>query len=604
MKASTYIFDQLSAQGVERVFFVPGGGAMYLVDALGQHPDIEAVAMVHEQAAVIAAEYDARMRQGLGVALVTCGPGATNAMTGLAGAWIESSPVLVISGQAKSTDINKPINVRQQGVQGLTIRNVVAPITKYAHSFTDVSEVPASVERAIQSALSGRKGPVWLDVPLDIQSAELTDMRPVSVVSERQRDDMPELKDALDLIRKAERPMFVIGHGVRIAGAAEDFRQLSDELQIPACFTWNAMDLLPAEDVANIGRPGTVGLRAANIALQNCDLMISVGCRLDNIVTSYNKQTFARSAKKLVVDVDKEELKGHGDYADLAICQDAKIFLRALNDQLSAGDLAMTDEWTAYTTSLKTRFSSAYENRVLSQSDEIGHYELADLFSEILPPAQDIVIGSSGMAIEIIFSRLANKAGQRLMLTSGLGAMGYGIPAAIGTSFNSAAKGRQTILIESDGSFWFNCQELNVIKTRQSPIKMFILNNDGYASIRASGKVHFEGRNFGGEADTGLQLGDICAMAESVGIPARRVSARDELEAAIKETLAIEGPALCEIMLNRDEGLFPKVGTVLDPQGKLVSLPMEDMLPLLDLEDLQSVMLVPLAEASLQSRKA
>ena len=603
MKASTYIFDQLCAQGVERVFFVPGGGAMYLVDALGQHPDVEAIAMVHEQAAVIAAEYDARIRQGLGVALVTSGPGATNAMTGLAGAWIESSPVLVISGQAKSADINKPIDVRQQGVQGLSIRNVVAPITKFVHSFTDVAEVPSCVESAIQSALLGRKGPVWLDVPLDIQSAELTDTRPISVVSEPQSDNIPELKRAVDLIRKAERPMFVIGHGVRIAGAADDFRELAEALQIPACFTWNAMDLLPAEDVANIGRPGTVGLRAANIALQNCDLMISVGCRLDNIVTSYNKDTFARSAKKLIVDVDAEELKGHGDYADLAICQDAKAFLRALNDHLRAADIAMTDEWTAYTASLKARFSSSYENQVLPQSDEIGHYELADLLSEVLPPSQDIVIGSSGMAIEIVFSRLANKIGQRLMLTSGLGAMGYGIPAAIGTSFSSAASGRQTILIESDGSFWFNCQELNVIATRQCPIKIFILNNDGYASIRASGKVHFEGRNFGGEAQTGLMLGDICAMAESVGIPARRVSARDDLEVAINETLALEGPALCEIMLNRNEGLFPKVGTVLDVDGKLVSLPMEDMLPLLDLEDLQSVMLVPLAEASLNSRK-
>ncbi len=336
MRVADYIFRYIANLGVKQVFLLPGGGAMHLVDALGQNSDLEFIPTHHEQAAGIAAEAYARVNENIGVALVTTGPGGTNVLTPVAGAWIESVPLLIISGQVKRADRIGDSGVRQMGVQEVDVVRMVAPVTKYSVTVDDPALIRFHLEKALHLARTGRKGPVWIDVPLDVQAApidpeSLAGFTPDPVASDS--DLRQQAAATLEMLRQADRPLILAGHGVRLSGAAKRFRELVEAIKVPVVTTWNAMDLIPYDHPLCVGRPGSVALRGPNFAVQNCDLLVSIGARLDNIVTAYNTPNFARNAKRVVVDVDPAELDKLRMEIDLRVESDAAAFVDALLEE-------------------------------------------------------------------------------------------------------------------------------------------------------------------------------------------------------------------------------------------------------------------------------
>lgn len=604
IRVADYIMSAVAAAGVKHVFLLPGGGAMHLVDALGLNPELEFVANHHEQASVIAAEAYGRIAENLGVALVTTGPGATNAITGVAGAWIESSPLLVLSGQVKRADRIGDRGVRQGGVQEVDIVSLVKPVTKYAVTVDDPRDIRRHMEQALYLACHGRQGPVWIDVPLDVQASQIDPATlpcwepPVEAAdTSTARQGAEQL---LSMLASAQRPLIIAGHGIRLAGAGKDFQPLVERLGIPVVSTWNAMDLLPFDHPLTVGKAGGVALRAANFAIQNCDLLIAVGSRLDHVITAYNPRNFARAAKKLVVDIDPAELQKL-DMPDMTpVVADAKDFLFALDAQSHSTTFPDWSSWRDRCQRWKQRYP-VLDGDAFPATGPISHYRLADSLSNAVPENTLFVTGSSGLGVEAFYTVFRNKVGQRLFLTSGLGAMGYGLPAAIGACI--ANDKRKTLLIESDGSLQLNVQELATIAGQKLPLIIFIMNNQGYASIRNTQRNYFEGRYVATGPEGGLNMPDIRALSNAYGIPSMTIETSEALDEGLREALAQPGPFLCEVKLISDETLWPKVAALPQPDGSMLSMPLEDMSPLLPLEQLQEEMLIPLHPASLAARR-
>lgn len=608
-RAADIVADVIANTGVEHVFLLPGGGAMYLVDAVGKHPDIEVVACLHEQAAAIAAEAYGRIHpSGIGVAMVTTGPGATNAITAVAGAWIESVPLLIISGQVKRADMLRDSPLRQKGVQEVDIVSMVKSITKYAKTIENVDDIRFETEQAIHIAKSGRAGPVWLDIPLDIQGAPANYRSQTGFHS--QIDSLSEagrqaaldsaIERTLGLIEQAQRPLILAGHGVRLSGAAHDFIALAEQIGIPVVTTWNALDLLPFEHPLCVGRPGVVALRAPNFAVQNCDLLISIGSRLDNIITAYNPRGFARSAKKVVVDIDIAEIDKLDMDIEISVCADAKHFITELKRRAKGIQNAQHEMWRQQCQDWKKRYP-VNEGHAFEDNGPITHYHFSDALSQVVPENTLVATGSSGLAVEIFYTVFRNKPGQRVFLTSGLGAMGYGLPAAIGACF---ANGRKPmLLVESDGSMQLNIQELATLKAFNLPICIVIMNNGGYCSIRNTQRNYFDSRFVGTGPEAGLLLPDLEAVANTYNLAYAKISTAHQLEQQMQFAMDKSWPMILEIELVHSETLAPKVAAIPQPDGSMLSMPLEDSSPLLPLEVLQAEMLIPLTEQSLKARK-
>lgn len=608
-RAADIVADVIANTGVEHVFLLPGGGAMYLVDAVGKHPDIEVVACLHEQAAAIAAEAYGRIHpSGIGVAMVTTGPGATNAITAVAGAWIESVPLLIISGQVKRADMLRDSPLRQKGVQEVDIVSMVKSITKYAKTIENVDDIRFETEQAIHIAKSGRAGPVWLDIPLDIQGAPAnyrsqTGFHPqIDSLSEAGRQAALDsaIERTLGLIEQAQRPLILAGHGVRLSGAARDFIALAEQIGIPVVTTWNALDLLPFEHPLCVGRPGVVALRAPNFAVQNCDLLISIGSRLDNIITAYNPRGFARSAKKVVVDIDTAEIDKLDMDIEISVCADAKHFITELKRRAKGIQNAQHETWRRQCQDWKRRYP-VNEGHAFEDNGPITHYHFSDALSQVVAENTLVATGSSGLAVEIFYTVFRNKPGQRVFLTSGLGAMGYGLPAAIGACF---ANGRKPmLLVESDGSMQLNIQELATLKAFNLPICIVIMNNGGYCSIRNTQRNYFDSRFVGTGPEAGLLLPDLEAVANTYNLAYAKISTAHQLEQQMQFAMDKSWPMILEIELVHSETLAPKVAAIPQPDGSMLSMPLEDSSPLLPLAVLQAEMLIPLTEQSLKARK-
>ncbi len=533
--------------------------------------------------------------------MVTTGPGATNAITPVAGAWIESVPLFVISGQVKRPDLLAGRPLRQGGVQEVAIVPMVASITKYAVTVTDPQKIRYHLERALHEMKTGRGGPVWLDVRLDVQATNVDPETLTGFTPEPQ--PAPQLAEScaklMDLIARAERPLLLAGHGVRLSGAATAFAALSERLQIPVATTWNALDLLPWEHPLNVGRPGVVALRGANFAVQNCDLLISVGCRLDNIITAYNPRGFARAATKAVIDVDPNEIDKLDMEIDLRVVADAGKFITALAEHSLPEKRPDTSAWIARCAHWKTRYP-VNDGLPFSASGPISHTHFVSALSDAVPAETLVSTGSSGLAIEVFYTVFRNKPGQRVFLTSGFGSMGYGLPAAIGACL---ANGSQpSVAVESDGSLQLNLQEFATLAALKLPITLIVMNNIGYASIRNTQRNYFSGRYLGTGPEAGLLLPDLEKIAATYGLPFTRIDDAASLPQALKTALASEGPQLIDVRLIANETLAPKVAALPQADGSMLSMPQEDMSPLLPLEQLQEEMLVPLAPASLLAR--
>lgn len=601
-RVADYIADFIAGQGVEHVFLLPGGGAMHLNDAVGKHPRLEVVACHHEQAAAIAAEAYCRINENLGVAMVTTGPGATNAVTAVAGAWIESVPLLVISGQVKRADLLRGAPLRQKGVQEVDIVSVVEPITKYAVTIERPEDIRRELERAVFLARDGRAGPVWLDVPLDVQGAPIDP----NTLEGWQPDQAPaaELDPALlaqvrGLLEGAQRPLILAGHGVRLSGAANAFRALVESLGVPLVSTWNALDLLPYEHPLYVGRPGVVALRAPNLAIQNADLLIVIGCRLDNIITAYAPRDFARSARKVVVDVDANEIAKLDMDIDVAITCNAASFIGALAGVVGNSEFRRP-QWLERCVDWKARYS-VNDGKPFPASGPISHFQFADALSDAVPANTLVSTGSSGLAVEVFYTVFRNRSGQRVFLTSGLGAMGYGLPAAIGACF--ANRRKPMVAVESDGSLQLNLQELATLRGFGLPICLVVMNNGGYASIRNTQRNYFEGRYVGTGPEAGLWMPDLEEVARAYHLPFKRIRDASELAQGLKEAMAQPRPMIVEVMLLNDEALSPKVAAIPQADGSMTSMPLEDMSPLLPLEVLEAEMDGKLSPVSRQVRQ-
>jgi acetolactate synthase-1/2/3 large subunit len=604
MRLADFVAAFVAGQGVKCVFLVPGGGSMYLVDAMGRRNDLTYVPNHHEQASSIAAEAYSRINGRLGCALVTTGPGSTNAITGCAGAWIESVPLLIISGQVKRADLMGTSGVRQMGPQEVDIVSMVKPITKYAVTVLDPQEIGYHLDKAVHLATSGRRGPVWLDIPLDVQNSQIDPSSlkrfepPAATQAAHDRLDA-DAAQVMDLIARAERPIILAGHGIRLAEAATAFRELYETLDIPVVTTWNASDLIPSTHPLSVGKPGTVALRPPNFAIQNSDLLLAIGARLDNVVTAYNPAKFARNAQKILVDVDPNELNKFAPDAGIAkkIQSDAKAFIEALLPHAKRAGRRDRRPWLDRCRQWKAKYP-VNDGRPFPESGKISHFHLTQMLSEELPEGALIVTGSSGLAIEFFYTGFLNKEGQRVFLTSGLGAMGYGLPAMTGACI--AAGGRPIVGIEGDGSLMMNIQEMQTIAGLKLPIRMFVYDNRGYASIRNTQRNYFEGRYVGTGPEAKLGLPNFVEVAKSFGWDAMTISDVTEMRAGIRRALAHPGPLLVDVHVMENEALFPKSAALPQADGSFLSMPLEDMSPLLPRDEFRANMLVPLDPASEQ----
>ncbi len=594
MKLTDYVADFLGKQGVKHVFGLTGGAAVHLFDSVSANREMGAVFLHHEQAAALAAEGYARVTDGLGVAMVTTGPGGTNAVTGLCAAWLDSVPCLYVSGQARLAHTSRGKGIRQLGTQELDIVTLVGPLTKYAAMVEDPKTIRYHLEKAVYIATHGRPGPVWLDLPLDLQWASVdADALPGFDPSElgpglSAKPAAAEVRRALELLAGAERPVVLAGYGVRLSHAQAEFKRLIEELKIPFLTTWDALDLMPTDGKLCLGRPGTFGQRGANLAIQNCDLLLCLGSHLAIPVTGTNLDAFARGAKIIMVDIDRKELDFKAGKVALAVQCDAGEFLREMLG--AAGKRKRKDIGPWLERCSKYKAYNAVSPKGGARGKFADPYVFIDTLSGELAKDDVVVVDGGGTVNQLAAQAFRAKEGQRYIISAGLCAMGTGLPEAVGASF--ARGGRRVICLCGDGSMQFNVQELQTVAHHKLPVKIFILNNGGYLSIRNTQDGFFDGNYIGSSAAGGMSLPDFKKVARAYGVKAVRFGAEENLAGRIREVLDAPGPVVCELMVRRDQEIAPRMGFRRNPDGTSSPMPLEDMVPFLDRKEFAENMLV------------
>jgi len=597
MRLADYVADTLVKAGVRHLFMLPGGAAMHLNDAVARQPLLEVVGTLHEQAAAIAAEASARITGTYGACMVTAGPGGTNAITGIAGAWLDSTPCIFLGGQVKSADLKTSRGVRQYGVQEIDLVSIVTPITKYAVTITDPQSVRFHLEKALYLAMEGRRGPVWLEFPLDIQAAKIDpDTLESFTPPATARHINPQLKSlaaqAIELLNKSERPIILAGNGLRNAGAIGEFREFVERFKIPVLTTWLGMDLIEADHPLYVGRPGSMAPRGANFALQNADWLLTIGTRLDLALVGYSYERLARAASKVVVDIDDAEIRKLSMPIDVPVCSDAGDFLREILAHSSSIAQKPRQPWHDRCLEWKTKYPLVLpEHR--APGEALSAYHFSERLSDALDGGDIVAPGSSGFACEIFLLNYQAKAGQRMFHNRGTGAMGFGLPSSIGACVGSGR--RRTICVDGDGGFQMNIQELETVRRLNLPIKFFIVNNNGYASIRASQAGYFKLLTCA-DPTSGLTLPDIKKVAEAYGIRSFRIDTAQALDAGIRQVLSTPGPVVCEVVTKPDEARIPRLSSYQKPDGNMASKPIEDLFPFLDRAEFLSNMIVPAVE--------
>ena len=584
-----YIANKIAELGVKDVFTLTGGGAMFLNDCIAKHPDLRAICNHHEQACAMGAVGYAKYTNNYGVAVVTTGCGSTNAITGLLEAWQDNVSCIFLSGQVNKsqTTHNLNIGVRQLGVQEANIVDVVRPICKYSIMVTDPNRIPFQVEKAIHIAKKGRPGPVWLDIPLDVQGAYIdpdnclhyTPYDPW-VKKEITQDETSTLAE---MFEKSVRPVLLIGNGVRLAEAPEELKSFVEKYNIPTVATFLGVDLLESHHPLMIGRVGIKGNRAANFAMQNSDLLITVGTRLGVPVTGYNYNTFAREAKIVVVDIDSEEHRKKTITIDKFIQADAKEFFKTVEFKNPS-----TNSWSDTCLEWKEKWRIC--NPEWDKDKEgVDLYYFTDKLSK-LNKDDSVVVSDAGSAFYVPSQFLDIKGNQRYVTSGAQADMGFTIPAAIGVSV--AKDFGEVVGITGDGSFQTNIQELQTIKHYNLPIKLFVWNNHGYLSIRTTQRKFFDGRFIGVDKDSGVSLPDIKKITEAYGLKYTKIETVEELENGIQEVLDYDGPVVCEVMCQKWQEVIPTLISTKTKDGRIVSRPFEDMYPLLTREEFRDNMII------------
>ncbi|GHT02062.1 acetolactate synthase [Synergistales bacterium] len=585
IKLSDYVFKFIAAQGVKHVFMLPGGGCIHLCNSLGHNKDIEYIPMLHEQAVSIAAEAYGQHTNRPGVCLVTSGPGATNAITGVTAGWIDSTPMLIISGQAKSEDLVGDKGVRQIGCQEAQIIPMAQHITKYAVSVLEPSEIKYHLEKAFYLAEHGRKGPVWIEIPLDIQGAMIDESKQEGFTSpeETRADISKEVSEIVCMLKDSKQPLILVGNGVKLSGSEDKFLGIAKALHIPALTTWKIMDIFDHGDELFFGSPGLLAQRYANFILQSADLLLVLGSRLDYSLTAYNNGNFAKNAKKILVDIDANEINKLEDMdISLKVVTDMSVFFDEFGKRLTEiSEIKSMDraKWFAYCNEMKNKYPVVTTEHH-ADTGFVNTYAFINKLSDALRDDDIIVPESSGNAGEVTYQALRIKRGQKMKNAAGLGSMGFGLPYAIGACL--ASGGRRTILINGDGAFQLNIQELATLVRLSLPVKIFIWDNDCYATIMATQRNLFDGSYVGSERHSGLALPDVLKVAAVYGLKTFEMNTNDEIPDIIQEVLNSDGPALCRVRVSPLQTVAPKVQSKRLPDGKMTSNALEDMWPYLE----------------------
>lgn len=585
IKLSDYIAKELVNHGVRHVFMISGGGAMHLNDSFGKHENLEYVCNHHEQAAAIAAEGYARCNQKLAVVNVTTGPGGINTLNGVFGQWTDSIPALYISGQVKyETTLDSCPNskLRQLGDQEVDIISMVKVITKYAEMVKDPKDIKKILQKAIHLATSGRPGPTWIDIPINIQGAMIDEDELESYEAEISVPQKIEMQKIIELLSQAKRPVIVAGHGIRIADQIENFHQLINQTNIPFVATLNGFDISPSAHPLCIGRIGTIGQRAGNFALQNADLVLCLGTRNNIRQVSYNWEMYARKAIKIIVDIDEAELRKPTIKADIAICADLKYFLPQLKAEAK---ISAKPDWIKWCQARKDKYSPANNPEYTKSSGLINPYEFIQVLTNSAKEG-DAIVTANGTACVTLFQAGAVKKDQRIIWNSGNASMGYDLPAAIGACF--ARDKKDVICVAGDGSVMMNLQELQTIKHYNLPIKIFVLNNNGYSSIRQTQRNFFGEKLVACSSTSGVSTPDFAKIAAAFEMASAKIEKGDDLQKSVAAVLAHQGPIICEVMLDHDYIFQPKLSSEKLPDGRIISKPLEDMFPFLDRAEFES----------------
>ena len=605
IRVADFIAQTLATHGIRHVFLVTGGGAMHLNDAFGRCEGMTYIACHHEQACAIAAESYARLSGRMAAVNVTTGPGGLNTLTGIHGAWTDSIPMIVISGQVRTETLvacNGDPDLRQLGDQEVDIVRIVTPLTKYAVLVTDPQSIRYHLERALHLAKMGRPGPVWIDVPMNVQGAmveeaSLTPYDPAEDAPAAGPDHLDAaIQEVLARLRSAQRPVILPGTGIRIAGAYDTFRRVVDRLKIPVAIAFNAQDLLPDGHPCYVGRPGTVGDRPGNFAVQNSDFLLVLGCRLNIRQISYNWKAFARGAFKVMIDIDAAELRKPTLDIQLPIHADLNLFLEKLLEQTESYEPPSAhSNYLDWCKSRQRRYPVVLPEYA-AKREPVNPYCFTEALYEQLPEGQVVVTGD-GTACVTTFQAAKIKEGQRLFSNSGCASMGSDLPAALGACVATEdLSGRRSpvVCMAGDGSIQMNLQELQTLVTHKLPVAIFLYNNEGYHSIRQTQRNFFPDNIVGCGLESGLGFPDFEKLCAAYGIPYRRVANHAEMAEGITGTLASahSGPSLCEVVLDLDQGFAPKLSSRRLSDGRMVTSPLEDLAPFLSREELAENLLI------------
>lgn len=586
MNIAEYVVSFIAKKGVDTVFMITGGQAMFLNDAVYRQKRIRPVFHHHEQAAGMAAEAYGRITGNMGVAMVTAGPAGINVLNGVVGAYVDSAPMLIVSGQSSSSNVSymEKTGIRQYGLQGIYIKPLASAVTKYYVSIEDPSSIRYHLEKAWALATTGRPGPVWIDIPLDVQRMKVPEKMfpefdPANPDGEAPTIAVADRDRIITLIQNAKRPLLVAGHGIRISGGLKEFFAFLKNTKMPVVTTRLGIDLVDSGSRQFVGRPGLYPDRAGNFAVQMADLIIAVGARLDPGIVGYDAKDWGRQALKIIVDIDAKELEKPGLEPSVRLQADAKDFFTLINAGLADKPLHSYASWTRRCNLWKQIYPMCLPS--YKKEKTVNSYFFSDRLSALAGPKDTIVVDTSS-PFHVVCQAWKLKTGQRFITTGGISTMGYW-PAGIGAAM--ARPVGRTIIVTGDGCLQMNLQELATLKQLGRNIKLFVINNNGYLLIRHTQKTHMEGRLLGESPKTGLYLPDTIKLAKAYGLKAVRIERPGETDRKIKEVLAYSGPVICDVRSPEWQLIVPRVASTKAPDGRLIAKPYEDLFPFLDRDE-------------------
>ena len=604
MKVSDYIIQFIADLGVRHIFTVAGAGNVHLMDSMRRNEQVEYICNHHEQASAMAMYAYSRVTNNFGVCIVTTGPGATNAITGACSAWVDSIPGMIISGQVKSSDTIRGTGVRQFGIQEINIVEMVTPITKYAVMVRDPQMIRFELEKAVYYAKERRPGPVWLDIPINVQSAQVEPEKltgfPIPQSPSNEKKDLlrQQAVKTVQLLNNAKRPIMLAGHGIRLANALPEFALLLEKLSIPILTTWNAIDLLPSNHELYVGRPGIYGQRGANFAIQNSDLFLSIGSRLSIPQVGYDYSQFARAAKKIYVDIDPHELNKFPISPDISIQADAREFINELLIAIDSSYVPQDiDVWKERCHEWRDKYPVNLPEYGL-QNSPVNIFNFISVLGDELADDELIIPTASGSGFTSSHQVLKIKPGQRCFTSNGFAEMGFDLPGAIGACIGANKK--RVVTVTGDGGVQMNIQELQTIVHHALPIKLFILNNNGYLTIRHTENALFNGIESGTGPETGVSIPNIQKLGKAYGFKTFEITEHHHMVEIIRKVLAESGPVICEVVMDPMQPLVPKTSFKQLPDGRMISPPLEDLYPFLDREEFMSNMIIPVIDSDEQ----